>query len=73
MRCMHNTRTCSDVVQKKIKDRETRTLLKTGGELRCSGRVSSSCPTCGTHRVTLVINQVITRECYPSYKPGDNS
>jgi hypothetical protein len=27
----------------KTKDRVTRTPLKTGGELRCSGRVSSSC------------------------------
>ena len=27
----------------KTKDLETRTPLKTGGELRCSGRVSSSC------------------------------
>ena len=29
----------------KTKDRETRTPLTTGGELRCSGRVSSSCST----------------------------
>jgi hypothetical protein len=29
------------------------TPLKTGGELRCSGRVSSSCSTSGTHRVKL--------------------
>ena len=27
----------------KTKDRMTKTRLKTGGELRCSGRVSSSC------------------------------
>ena len=27
------------------KDRVTRTPLKTGGELRCSRRVNSSCPT----------------------------
>jgi hypothetical protein len=27
----------------KTKDRVTRTSLKTGGELRCSGRVGSSC------------------------------
>ena len=38
----------------KTKYRVTRTLLKTGGELRCSGRVSSSFPTNGTHRVNLV-------------------
>jgi hypothetical protein len=40
----------------KTKDRVTRTLLKTEGELRCSGRVSSSCSASGTHRVTLVTN-----------------
>ena len=34
------------------KDRATRTLLKTEVELRCSGRVSSSCSTSDTHRVT---------------------
>ena len=45
----------------KTKDRVTRTLLKTGGELRCSGRVSSSCSTSGTRRVLI------------SYKPGDKS
>jgi hypothetical protein len=32
----------------KTKDRETRTPLKTVGELRCHGRVSSSCSTSGT-------------------------
>ena len=31
------------------KDRVTRTPLKTEGELRCSGRVSSSCSTSDTH------------------------
>ena len=46
----------------KTKDRVTRTSLKTGGELVCSGRVSSSCSTSGTHRVNLVTNPVISRE-----------
>jgi hypothetical protein len=46
----------------KIKDRVTRTPVKTGGELRCSGRVSSSCSTSGTRRVNLVTNPVISRE-----------
>ena len=46
----------------KTKDRETRTLLKTEGELRCSGRVSSSCSTSGTRRVNLVTNPLISRE-----------
>ena len=43
----------------KTKDRVTRTQLKTGGEIMCSGRVSSSCSTNGTHRVNLVTNPVI--------------
>ena len=36
------------------KDRVTRTTLKPGGALRCSGRVSSSCSTSDTRRVYLV-------------------
>jgi hypothetical protein len=32
----------------KTKDRVTRTPLKTGGELRCSGMIFSSCSTSGT-------------------------
>jgi hypothetical protein len=39
----------------KAKDRVTRTPLKNGGDLRCSGRVSSSCSTSDTRRVNLVI------------------
>ena len=46
----------------KTKDRVTWTPLKTGGELRCSGRVSSSCSTSGTRRVNLVKHPVISRE-----------
>ena len=46
----------------KTKDRVTRTLLKTGDELRCSGRISSSCSTSGTRRVNLVTNPVISHE-----------
>jgi hypothetical protein len=46
----------------KTKDRVTRTALKTGGELRCSGRVGSSCSTSGTRRVNLVTNPVMNRE-----------
>ena len=38
----------------KTKDRVTRTPLKTEGELRCSGRVTSSCSTSGTRRVILL-------------------
>ena len=46
----------------KTKDRVTRTQLKTGGELSCSGRVSSSCSTSGIRRVNLVTNPVISHE-----------
>ena len=46
----------------KTEDRVTRTPLETGGELRCSGRVSSSCSTRGTRRVNLVTNSVKNHE-----------
>jgi hypothetical protein len=46
----------------KTKDRAIRTTLKTGGELRCSGRVDSSCSTSDTHRVTVVTNPMISHE-----------
>ena len=46
----------------KTKDGVTRTPLKTGGELRCSGRVSSSCSTSDTRRINLVTNPVISRK-----------
>ena len=39
---------------KKTKDRVTRTPLTTRGELRCSGKVSSSCSTSSIRRVNLV-------------------
>jgi len=44
------------------KDRVTRTPLKTGGDLMCSGEVRSSCSTCGTRRVNLDTNPVISHE-----------
>ena len=44
------------------KDRITRTPLKTGGDLGCSGRVSSSCCTSGIRRVNLVTNPMISHE-----------
>jgi hypothetical protein len=46
----------------KTKDRVTRTQVKTSGELRCSGRIGSSCSTSGTHHVNLVTNLVINHE-----------
>jgi hypothetical protein len=46
----------------KTKDSVTRTPLKTGGELRYSGRVSSSCATSDTRHVNLVTNLVMNEE-----------
>ena len=46
----------------KTKDRVTRTPIKTGSELMCSGRVSSSCSTSVTRRVNLVTNPMTSRE-----------
>ena len=46
----------------KTKDRVTRTPLKSGGELGCSGRVSSSCSISDTCRFDLVTNPVVSRE-----------
>ena len=46
----------------KIKDRVTRTPLKTGGVLMCSGIVNSSCSTSDTRRVNLFTNPVINHE-----------
>jgi hypothetical protein len=46
----------------KTKDQVTRTPLKTGGELRCTGMVSSSCSTSGTRRVIFSMKNI-----YASY------
>jgi hypothetical protein len=43
----------------KTEDRVTRTQLRTGAELRCSGRVGSSCSSSGACLVTLVTNPVV--------------
>jgi hypothetical protein len=56
----------------KTKDRVTGTPIKTGSELRFSGRVSSSSSTSDTRRVNLVTNPVIShdlskdREVFPT-------
>ena len=42
--------------------RVTQIPLKNGGELRCAGRVISSCSTSGTRRVNLITNPVISHE-----------
>jgi hypothetical protein len=47
-------------ITQKTKDRATRTPLKTGGELRCSGSVSRNYSTYVTRRVTLVTNPVMS-------------
>jgi hypothetical protein len=44
----------------KTKDRVTRAPLRTGGELRCSGRVGSFYSTSDTSRVNLVTNTLIS-------------
>jgi hypothetical protein len=41
--------------KEKTKDQATRTSLKAGDELSCSGRDNSSCPTCGTRRINLML------------------
>jgi hypothetical protein len=68
----HTTQWPKETVQKdkqrstkhtyKTKDRVTRTPLKTGCELRCFGRVSSSCSTRSTRRVDIVTNPVWMRK-----------
>jgi hypothetical protein len=52
----------------KTNDQVTRTPLKTGSELRCSGRVRTSCPTNGNSRVTLVTNLVTCHEWGKDWK-----
>jgi len=44
----------------KTKDWVTRTPLKSGVEIRCSGMVRSSCTTSGTRHVNFVTNPVIS-------------
>ena len=44
----------------KSEDKVTRIPLETGGELMCSGRVSSSYSTSDTRHVNLVTNLVIS-------------
>ena len=57
-------RTNSDLlnITQNTKDRVTRTSLYTGSNLMCFGIVNSYCSTCGTRRVTLVPNKMISHE-----------
>jgi positive regulator of sigma E activity len=48
------TNNCPQKHYTETKDLATRTPLKTGVEVRCSGRVNSSCSTCDARRVTIV-------------------
>ena len=52
----------------KTKDQATRTPLKTGDELRCTGRVSSSCSTSVTRCVNLVTKPVISHEWWKDWE-----
>ena len=53
-------RTTDDLhnISHKTKDRVTRTPLKTGGELKCTGMVSSSCSTSDTRRVIFSMKKM---------------
>jgi len=51
----------------KTKNQDTRTPLNTGGELRCSRRVSSSCYTSGNRHINRVTNPVIRHETWFQY------
>jgi hypothetical protein len=55
-------RTNNDIQNTTQKTKDTRTPLKTGDELWCSGRVGSSCSTSGTCLVAPVTNPVISNE-----------
>jgi len=48
----------------KTKDRVTRIPLKTGGELMCSGRVSSSCSTSDTRHVVVKQHEHHLKWCF---------
>ena len=48
--------------KEKVQKEKQRSTKHTGGELRCSGRVGSSCSTSDTRRVDLVTNPMISHE-----------
>ena len=60
----NNGKTNNDLqnTAQKAQDWATQTLLKSGGELGCSGRVSSSCSDSDNLRIIKVTNQVISHE-----------
>ena len=59
-RSMHN-------IKQKPKEWSPRTPLKTGSELRFSGRIFRSCTTRGTRHISLVTNPVISHKWVPEY------
>ena len=44
-------------ITQKTKDQATQTTLKAWGELRCSGRISSSCSTCEVFEMVYVLRK----------------
>ena len=62
VRIEYKTKQWSTTHTHNTKDRVTRTPLKSGGELRCSRKVSSSCATSGTRRVNLFTTSVVSSE-----------
>jgi hypothetical protein len=54
-------------ITQKTKDRATRTPLNIRRELKCSGKVGSSCSTCDTRRVNFVASSVSLTEMIPCH------
>jgi hypothetical protein len=54
----NRTKMIYSITTQKTKDRPTGAPLNTRVEFGCSGRVNSSCSTCGTPRVTPFANNV---------------
>ena len=52
------TNNCTQKQHRKLKTEQQEPHQKLG-DLRCSGRVSRSCSTCGTHRVDHVITNPV--------------
>jgi hypothetical protein len=59
---VYRRRTDNTMAKRKSTKGETTIYKHTGGELRCSGRVNSSCSTSDTRRVNLVTNPLISHE-----------
>ena len=59
---MTNRKMINNDLKKTTQKTNHRTTLKKTGELRCNGKVSRSCSSCGTRGVILVTNQTISHE-----------